>query len=134
MVKVIRQVSHGEEMRVPDPRPQAIPTTPDLRALWGQKPLKGAQVWEVAFSDLGWGRHEAGEPKKKAGWLGAGNGVSLYWPKTAHSLALLSLAGSLGLFREALHTARHFPARLTRSKTKPTQQQPVSTGWEVRRR
>lgn len=63
MVKVIRQVSHGEEMRVPDPRPQAIPTTPDLRALWGG-------VWEVAFSDLGWGRHEAGEPKKKAGWLG----------------------------------------------------------------
>lgn len=43
---------------------------------------------------------------------------------TAHSLALLSLAGSLGLFQEALHTARHFPARLTGSQTSPAQQQP----------
>lgn len=47
------------------------------------------------------------------------------WSKPiAHSLAPLSLAGSRGLFWEALHTACHFPARLTRSKTKPAQQQP----------
>lgn len=46
-------------------------------------------------------------------------------PSPSQSLALLSLAGSLGLFQETLHTARHFPATPTGSKTKPTQQQPL---------
>lgn len=68
---------------------------------------------------------ELGGGKKKRGWLGCGELSHLNRSKPiAHSLALLSLAGSLGLFLEALHTARHFPARLTGSKTKPAQQQP----------
>lgn len=54
-----------------------------------------------------------------------GTESSSNWSKPiAHSLAPLSLAGSRGLFWEALHTACHFPARLTGSKTKPAQQQP----------
>lgn len=54
-----------------------------------------------------------------------GTESSSNWSKPiTHSLAPLSLAGSRGLFWEALHTACHFPAKLTGSKTKPAQQQP----------
>lgn len=75
----------------------------------------------VGISGQGAKRGEQGE--EVAGVQGTES--SSNWSKPiAHSLAPLSLAGSRGLFWEALHTACHFPARLTGSKTKPAQQQP----------
>lgn len=134
MVKVMGQVSHSKGMRTPGPGLPTPASTPRLAApggLWALprvKPPKGTPGYEAASGGLGWGKLGAGKlegRKKKRGWLGCRELSHLNRSKPiAHSLALLSLAGSLGLFWEALHTARHFPARLTGSKTKPARQQP----------
>lgn len=60
-----------------------------------------------------------GRARGAGGWV---RGTESCWrpQPTAHSLALLSLAASLGLFWEALHTACHFPAGLpVKNKTSP---------------